>query len=444
MIQLREIARAHQGYMKSYRAYLRNYIDPLYLFQNARSAIYNLLNLNVVLRLRIMICLQIIFEKIIGEDGDAIEQEFYFCSNCERILSNFQINDAIDRCFNKILDSIDTFLTNGSGWRIKKISFLDVSIGQYRSNVGGCGNVILPKFLKNKKCLICIDCVDNLCFLYSVAAGLRPPKRNINRASAYKKIIKKFKLAPRMLFPFALENVPSFENLNKIKINVYSMEKKEIFPVYISKKKFKKEVDLFWFQKHFFLIKNFNRLLSSKNKQSYFCKLCLNTFSRKTALQNHIALCSKNSPQKTKPPKNSILKFKNVQRMIFHPYFIVADFECYLEKIYTALPSSSQSYTEPIEKHVPASYAILALDSNDEIVFHEYFCGTNVIENFLSTIKELVDKLIQKMRCVAPLDATGFSDTRDFCFVCGNQFLPNETRVLDHDHTTGSARFFFT
>ena len=68
------------------------------------------------------------------------------------MLSNFFINDAIDRCFRKFLESIDNFLRNGSGWSILSIEFIDLHVGiMYRELSGGCSNIQLPAELKKMR-----------------------------------------------------------------------------------------------------------------------------------------------------------------------------------------------------------------------------------------------------------------------------------------------------
>lgn len=115
MIQFFPLNRAHRGYISSLRANLTNYEDPYQVYTDARSVIHNILNTDIILRLRIIICLNIIFYKFIS-DEEEITQTFYFCSAAERILSSFQIMSAINSGFAKIFNSIESFIRNGSVW----------------------------------------------------------------------------------------------------------------------------------------------------------------------------------------------------------------------------------------------------------------------------------------------------------------------------------------
>lgn len=141
MIRFIELHRAHRGYVLSLRANLHNCIDPHQVCMDVKPIIHNLLNLNVILRLRILICLNIIFAKYVG-DEEEIMQAFYFCSHAEQILSSHQTNAAIDSCFMKILNSIENFIRNGSSWQIKHVTYIDLHIGKYREIRGGCKNIV--------------------------------------------------------------------------------------------------------------------------------------------------------------------------------------------------------------------------------------------------------------------------------------------------------------
>lgn len=165
---------AFRGYAQRYTARVTpGYSDPLVLLNDVRELIFNILfNNNLSLRLRFIICLTITFMK--RTDESLIYQDFYFCSCAERITSAFHINEKLDKCFQKILNSIESFIRYGSGWVIKAINSVDVHVGKYSSNFGGCYKIKLPKFLKNKKCLLNIKCNDNLCFIYCVLAQLYP------------------------------------------------------------------------------------------------------------------------------------------------------------------------------------------------------------------------------------------------------------------------------
>lgn len=72
-------------------------------------------------------CINIEFLK--DTHPDILLQNAYFCSFAERIISANQIKKKIKTCFEKIFNSIETFVKNGSGWTVNKLISLDLHIG---------------------------------------------------------------------------------------------------------------------------------------------------------------------------------------------------------------------------------------------------------------------------------------------------------------------------
>ena len=127
--------RAHRGYISSYRAILdAGFIDPQETMSIAKPLIRRILTNTNIVRQKILICFSILFVKLFGE-ADEHRATFYFCSRCEQILSNFFVDEAIDNCYRKILEGIDNFIRDGSGWSILRIEFVDLHVGEvYREN----------------------------------------------------------------------------------------------------------------------------------------------------------------------------------------------------------------------------------------------------------------------------------------------------------------------
>ncbi|GBO34409.1 hypothetical protein AVEN_221144-1 [Araneus ventricosus] len=164
-----------RGAVQSWRAEIHS-ADLESIFDPSRTALYDLLSRDggPVLRLRFIICFNIIFRKIVDED--VLEQSFYFCSDATRLLAISQIMSCIDRAFTKIQNTIDAFIHNGSGWILHEVQYLDVHEGNFREIAGGCLNAALPSNLKNKHALLSLHCSGNQCFLFAVLATLFPPE----------------------------------------------------------------------------------------------------------------------------------------------------------------------------------------------------------------------------------------------------------------------------
>ena len=103
-----------------------------------------------------------------------------------------------------------------------------------------------------------------------------------------------------------------------MRLNVFSYENKLVYPLYLSNQKFNDSMDLFLisneFKPHYMYIKDFNRFMSNKTKnknKKYFCKNCLQCFSREEVLIEHKEDClTINGKQNIKLEKGFI-SFKN-------------------------------------------------------------------------------------------------------------------------------------
>lgn len=316
----------HRSSFGGFARTLRASVDYAYLhilYRDARDVIYDILNSGILLRLRIIICLQILFVK--KNRGLEKEESFYFCSYAERVISVYQIKEAIQRAFQKIFLSVSSFHRKGSGWVLKRIKFIDLHIGSYRNLRGGCGTITLPPKLKNKKALINVQCFDGRCFLYAVCAKLYPVKQNAERCNKYMHATRTFNLKD-IKFPFEIRQIKKFEKQNALRINIYGIENTDIFPIYMSKALSRKnEIDLLFYKNHYFLIKSFNRLLKARKGVHHFCKNCLNGFQRESSLLAHKRVCLTMKPQSVSIPENTTLKFTDTSKTIKHGIIAIAD-----------------------------------------------------------------------------------------------------------------------
>lgn len=435
MFYLKE--RAFQNYVQTHRADLNHkYIDPLIAMSDFKAEITNLLRNNTVSsRIRFIICLSTNFKKY-DVEGNCKFQNFYFCSNAERLLSNHQINEKVNSAFQKINNSIEDFLSYGSGWVIDNVDYIDLHIGKYSSIRGGCSNVSLPQSLKNKKAILNVKCENDMCFVFSVLAGMFPQENNKNKEYTYRKFLKRIHY--RFLnFPLKVSEIKTFEKRNRIKINVFGF-KKEIYPIYVSRAPFLKEIDLLLYENHYFLIKNFNRLLFNKKGIHKFCKNCLLGFQRESTLNDHKKRCVDNAPRKVILPSGSksILKFNAFQKSMPHPFCVYADFESKIKKVSSSNPNPKNSFSISTSVHIPACYSLILVDGESNIVFHKFYCGKDVVENFLKTLKRIEKCVMCYMKQNIPMNKGNYINS-SVCHLCGKTFSRSDIITINHDHLTG-------
>lgn len=425
---------AFRGYAQSFRANI-NYVDLDILYRDARISIYNLLNLSTSLRLRFLICINILFSKELNQN-EKIYHEFYFCSRAERILSKFQIFSAIDSAFEKIRNSVDTFISHGSGWSIENITHIDINIGNYRPLFAGCGNFKLPQKLRKKRALINVKCKLNQCFLYAVLAKLYPVSVNACYSSHYKKYLSRIRY-DFLKFPVTIDQIPNFEKKNNLQISVYGYDE-DIFPIYNGKNNTTK-IQLLLYKKHFFTIRNFNKLLHSEKYIHHYCLNCLSGFKKKHTLKSHELICLNFTPQKVTMPtiEKNILKFENTDKKSKHTFVCYADFETVLKPVSSSQPCPQKSYTQRIESHMAISYGLIVLGLNDEIIYSTNYIGLDAVSHFLRTLKKISFKLINVIRDIAPMSYVE-SFEYNKCCLCKKDFLATDRKCRHHSHAFGN------
>nr|CAI5838020.1 unnamed protein product [Callosobruchus analis] len=96
-------------------------------------------------------------------------------------------------------------------------------------SVGISTFVDLPPFIRSSKSVINIKNNDPYCFLWSVVCALypAPEDKNVSRVSSYPHFSKILKFG-NIKFPIKLKDIPNFEQLNGLAINVFTVVVKEV------------------------------------------------------------------------------------------------------------------------------------------------------------------------------------------------------------------------
>jgi len=117
--------------------------------------------------------------------------------------------------------------------------------------------------------------MDNACFAWSVVAALYPAEQHVDRTISYPHYTSVLNLQD-IQFPMTLKDITKFERLNRVSVNVYTIEEQKVLPMALkTDDKKEKHVNLLYVQDprndnmgHFAWIKNLFRLVSSQlNKQ---------------------------------------------------------------------------------------------------------------------------------------------------------------------------------
>ena len=236
-------------------------------------------------RTKVKLILKCIMEKgIIPEEIIIKPADFH--SNIEVNLDGTDEDDLYVIMTERILEKIATFLSKGSGWRLRSIIRLELHTVSY-DPLRGETWVPLPKELANKKAIINMKNKDNKCFLWCVLRALNPKDSKPERIDKELKSKENTLYMEGIEYPVILEDINKFEKQNpSISITVFGYDL-HVYPLKNSDNTDREhKIKLMLIEKdevnYYCLIKNLSRLLSSQvsnhNGKHHFCDRCLNSF----------------------------------------------------------------------------------------------------------------------------------------------------------------------
>ena len=279
----------------------------------------------------VLVCLM--EQQILSKDKGVVglkQDKAYFKSRTHINLKSTDVEKLNDKCVKKIIEDLEVFQKNGSGWYFNEVVQLEIHTVELK----GSSHIPLPDWISNKKAIVNIENKDEKFFIWCILRYLHPRKDNDTRLTDLKKY--EFSLSTKgITFPMKLSHISKFEKLNPTipGINVFSVnENKTFYPLRMAEKDCLNTIDLFFYEEdgvsHYSLIKNFTRLVktqktSSKNGTIFICKKCFIHYTKYELLQKHILYCSNNETVSVKmPPRNTMLGFKNYHKQLPIPFVV--------------------------------------------------------------------------------------------------------------------------
>ena len=363
--QITEVARAFKGYNKSYEVGIKNETDPLIQMSSTRLAIAHFMKqlLTQMKGIKFIETLTIYFEQQKG--NQTVSRIGYFNSKPKTITNANDFQESLDVNVEQIMNYIHKWISEGSAWIIKSINGHYINIIKYEP-LTGSSYIKLPTELQhNKHGLINLKNKDNECFRWCHVRHLNPRENNPQRIKKTDKAFMPQLNYQGIEFPVSVKQYNKIETQNNININVFGYENKQTYPIYVSKEKFENVMNLLLISedenKHYCLIKDFNRFMHHKTKshqRKHFCMHCLQCFSSERVLTKHQEVCIEiNGEQSIKMPEvGSKIEFKNFNKQMQAPFVIYADFEAITEPIHGCNQSNQQSFTEAYQKHTDCGY----------------------------------------------------------------------------------------
>ena len=429
-------------YIRKFKVNVRGLFDPLIMFKKVEDQIKEkLAEITISMRgIKVTLAYKGRMMKQKPE-GDEFETVYFESIPPQIIMTVDEVDDAFDAMKERIMDKIDEFTSIGSGWLLDGIDGLFINIWYYDPISGGT-YCELPKELQNSaKGLINLKNEDNECFRWCHIRHLNPQAKDGQRIKkSDRKMVDQLDYSG-IQFPVQIKDIPKIEKQNQINVNVFGYENKKLFPIYLTKTSFEKEMDLLLISgenSHYVLITDLSKLTFSlkKNKMKKIpCKRCLQLFRTKEKLEKHQETCiAVNGDQAIKMPeangKDNIIEFTKWIRQVPVPFTIYLDTESVLKKTDQDDTNEEGSYTRETEKHRTSGIAYKLICFCDDkyskplVVYR----GKDAIKVLLKRLQEdvryclnMTKMLSDKFKNKANRSDEGFEET-DGCIICDGKF----------------------
>ena len=469
--KIKELNRALKEHAKSYEIELQDNLNPLNHFTKTRPQTESPLEdlLKTMKGFKFIETLEVAFEKdtIDSKTGKCVNiyKTAFFNGKAKIVTKVDDLEPELNMSRQEILNTIDKWVSEGSGWVIDRIDNHYINVTLYKP-LNGSSYIELPTELRNpKKGLINIKNKDDECFRWCHIRHLNPQTEHPERIKKEdKKMINELNY-DGIDFPLSQKHYNKVEKQNSIRINVFGYEDGQPFSIHISKETFEDQMNLSLItkdeKKHYVLIKDFNAFMYNQSKhkeRKHFCIYCLQCFSSERVLANHVNNClTINGAQANNMPKQgeNIPKFNNFHKQLPVPFVIYADFEAITKKVQGCEQSEemkkdkdTRSYTKAYQTHEDCGYGYKVVCCYDDKYrkYNRIYRGENAVYKFMEKMLEEVDycKAVIKKHFNKPLVMTEVDEqhfrTMDGCHICGEKYTDKGVRVRDHCHITGKFR----
>ena len=242
--KIKELNQALKGHAKSYDIELQDNLNPLNHFTKTKALVES--HLENLLKdrkgFKFIETLEVTFEKdtINSKTGKrvSIYKMAFFNGKAKPITKPNDIEPELSMSRQEILNVIDKWVSEGSGWITDRIDSHYINVTTYK-RLHGSSYTELPTELRNpKKGLINIKNKDDECFRWCHIRHLNPQEKDPQRIKKEdKKMINELNY-DEIDFPLSQKHYNKVEKQNSIRINVFGYENGQPFPIHISKETF--------------------------------------------------------------------------------------------------------------------------------------------------------------------------------------------------------------
>ena len=230
---------------------------------------------------------------------------------------------------NELNHQIDEFEQGEIGYIFDSIKKLAVKMFKYH-DIRASSYCKLPKSFCNSKSIVNIQNNDNYCFLWSILAHKYKVDNHRERVSHFENQFHELNQGD-IKFPMKIKDIPTFEKLNNLNINVFelSANDKTLSPKYVNKNYYEEQIDLLLYENHYCLITNLHNICGNNEHYKHLCRRCLNTYGDQSKLEEHMLRCIEQKVCNISyMDPNQKIKYNDWYMKTDPPMWIAADFEC--------------------------------------------------------------------------------------------------------------------
>lgn len=464
------------------------HIDPTVFLNAAFAPFETRVNqeIQMIPLIKIQACLVAKFEKPdVSDNNNILSTVFYGATKMMFYDRDSELQPwYAEHVINVILQRIEKFQAEGSGWTLASIIELQVTLCKY-IGYRGSSYIELPKPIQNKKAVINVRNYDNLCFKYAVYSKFRyenGQRKHCDRIGNYTNLsfLNGIQLNfGKVIYPMDVARIKHFESSNEnVSVNVYVLKNRKnsngfneeiVVPLRLTREVKVHHVNLLLLQQqaawdiintHYCWISNFSALISKQvskhNGQIYICNRCLHYFQTQIKLDKHFENCMKQNQCAIVLPtvEENKLKFENFKNQIRVPFCIYADIEAILQPLDENDDAgdgdgnvfNGASNTRAYQKHIACSVGYY-LKSDIASVPSRYAKdrSPHCVKWFVRQLYEIYEEVENVLNTIAPMNLTTVEEAHfqsaTTCHICGNTFQqPTDIKTRDHDHLTGNNR----
>ena len=438
------------------KTYIKLRVNPT---SHLEEQINDLLNKNYFPRYKFQLSYLAKFSKIVnGEEAvfhKWVKSDFNYNHKQNTVGTQDTVRTALH---NTLMQKLDDEQLEGSGFVLNGI--INVILEVYKVNdIQASSWVELPEKYRNNKSIINIKNDDQFCFLWCILAHLFPVEDHKNRTSNYSIHTNKL-ILNGLEFPIKIKDIPKFENLNNLNVNVFELTKTVLTPIHTNTNYDQPQIDFLLYQNHYCLITKLHCLINKDSHMKWVCRRCITAFSSEDILNQHIDRCQKQQPTNITFSWKDHLKFEDYHMKVPVPIRVYADFECINESCHNHAIASAVSQpqntndreaaqaiaSKVLFKQIPIAvgfYIISPFGNNYSSYFGES-CVTRFVNEML-TLEKIANIYFESNIPleITPEEEESFQQSK-VCWLCERE-LHGDTegavqKVRDHDHLTGKYR----